>query len=103
MRREKRLSRASLLSCFFGKSMIIVPINVLVLTARAVVQPVQVYISQVFIIFWLMYGFIIATYYKSALMATLAVPTAPPMIDTLEELQASDLRYGMCSAKVRHS
>ena len=62
---------------------------------------VQVYICQVFILSWLIYGFLVSTYYKSALVSVLAVPTVPPMLNTLEELLGSDLGYGMIDAKVR--
>lgn len=54
-----------------------------------------------FLGFWFIYGVLVTTYYKSALMAVLAVPTTPPTINTLQELLQSDLSYGMIAAKVR--
>ncbi|KAK3855885.1 hypothetical protein Pcinc_037734 [Petrolisthes cinctipes] len=55
--------------------------------------------GRVFLGFWLMYGVLATTYYKTSLTGTLAVPFIPPNIDTLQELLKSDLKYGMYEAK----
>ncbi|XP_018019213.2 ionotropic receptor 21a-like [Hyalella azteca] len=55
--------------------------------------------TQVFIATWLIYGLLTTTYYKSALMAVLAVPTTPPTLNTLQELYDSKIQYGMIDAK----
>ncbi|KAK7082907.1 hypothetical protein SK128_022481, partial [Halocaridina rubra] len=49
--------------------------------------------------FWLLFSLLMTTYYKTALTATLAVPSVPPTINTLVQLLNSDLKYGMIDAK----
>ncbi|XP_076065006.1 uncharacterized protein LOC143039040 [Oratosquilla oratoria] len=55
--------------------------------------------AQMFLGFWLLYSFLITTYYKTSLTAALAVPSRPHTIDTLLQLLNSDLGYGMIDAK----
>ncbi|XP_066961643.1 ionotropic receptor 21a-like isoform X2 [Macrobrachium rosenbergii] len=65
---------------------------------QALILP-QLTAGQVLLGFWFIYGFLLTTYYKTALTATLAVPSVPPTIDTLAQLLNSDLKYGMIDAK----
>ncbi|KAF2354328.1 Ionotropic glutamate receptor L-glutamate and glycine-binding domain [Trinorchestia longiramus] len=55
--------------------------------------------TQVFIAIWLLYSLLTTTYYKSALMAVLAVPSVSPTLNSLQELYDSNLEYGMIDAK----
>lgn len=53
-----------------------------------------------FLGFWVLYGLLLTTYYKTSLTAALAVPFVPPTLDTLQQLIRSNLDYGMIDAKV---
>ncbi|XP_042234092.1 probable glutamate receptor [Homarus americanus] len=55
--------------------------------------------GQVLLSFWFIYALLLTTYYKTSLTAALAVPSAPPTIDTLDQLIRSNLEYGMIDAK----
>ncbi|XP_053638170.2 glutamate receptor U1-like [Cherax quadricarinatus] len=55
--------------------------------------------GKVLLGFWLVYAFLLTTYYKTSLTAALAVPSTPPTIDTLDQLLHSDLKFGMIDAK----
>ncbi|XP_071523891.1 glutamate receptor ionotropic, delta-2-like [Panulirus ornatus] len=55
--------------------------------------------GKLFLGFWFVYSLLVTTYYKTSLMATLAVPSIPPTIDTLEQLFRSNLKFGMIDAK----
>ncbi|KAK8396872.1 hypothetical protein O3P69_005090 [Scylla paramamosain] len=55
--------------------------------------------GRVFLGFWLLYGLLITTYYKTSLTAALAVPFVPPTLDTLHQLMRSNLKFGMIDAK----
>ncbi|CAL4099409.1 unnamed protein product, partial [Meganyctiphanes norvegica] len=55
--------------------------------------------GQILLGFWFLYSFLITTYYKTSLTASLAVPSRPSTIDSLIDLLNSDLNFGMIDAK----
>ncbi|XP_045620111.1 glutamate receptor ionotropic, kainate glr-3-like [Procambarus clarkii] len=55
--------------------------------------------GKVLLGFWLVYSFLVTSYYKTSLTATLAAPSIPPTIDTLHQLLRSNLKFGMIDAK----